>query len=157
MNDLNGLLLLRDYICRSAYLKAEDHKVVHRLCEGLAASNELGLVNEDIRWQIQAEASVIYLVTRYREMVDAMQRILDDYKAGKLYEEDGLSWSKDKKHHHLMATDADYGIRYEKIMKVSSLLRIFEKLERMVFSRDGKLEQLSVNYRKEQEVDRRTG
>jgi len=159
---MDGISLLEKEIRAHPYLKIEDHQVVHNTCNALRISEDPGLINEYFRGQIEAEASMIYLVGRYSSLVTRLKDKLNERRAGKAFElgsrdDEGLKWSKQDKEQWILATDPKYATQLDMLHDMEALLKLMYGLRDVVFGRDRKLEQLSINYRREMEADKRTG
>jgi predicted glycosyltransferase len=70
--------------------------------------------------------------------------------------DEGLKWTKDAKEQWLLSTDARYIVLSEEAQEAERLLYTLRDLANIIFTRDKKLEQLSINYRRETEIDKRT-
>jgi len=159
---MQGILLLQRFISNHPYLKVEDSSVVQRICEGLTITDNTGYINEHFRQQVEMEASVVYLANKYVVLVSKLQEILINHKAGKFIElgdktDEGYKWTLKGKEVWLRGTDLEFLMHCENLIKAEQLLDVLKDLRSIVFNRDRKLEQVSNNYRKEVEIDKRTG
>lgn len=153
--------LLEGRILQHPYLKEEDRAVVAKLCY-LIRIEETGDINEYHRSQIEAEAGAVYLKSKYDEIMDKFGTLIEKHKAGRYCElgsrdDEGLKWTKAGKNEWLLATDAKYVALLDTFKEAERLYTMLRELTNIIFSRDRKLEQLSINYRREAEADRRTG
>ncbi len=156
------IALLSNAIRRHPHLKVEDHPVVEKVTSLLYTSDEIGLINDYFRMQIEAEAGATYLVGRYISLVTKLKEMLREHRAGKLLmlgerNDDGYKWTAKGKEEWLLATDAPYATQLEQIAKVDNLLNLLKGLKEIVFGRNDKLEQLSINYRRDTLIDTRHG
>ena len=160
---MDGITLLENEIKLHPHLKIEDHQVVSKVCNyiRISSTEELGIINEALRDQVEIEAACVYLTSKYGRLLNKLEQRLDEHKAGKSVElgskdDEGLKWTKQAKEQWLLAMDAQYATQTEVISKCHTLITMLRGLSTIVFNRDRKLEQLSVNYRKDLEFDRRS-
>lgn len=151
--------LLEQTLVKHSRLKIEDRKVVKEILDHIRISEKEELINEHIRTQVQAEAGIVYLSYRYQNILRRLDRNNEEYRAGVSYtigsvDDEGHKWTKQGKEETLIATDAKYLGRLERIDEMQSLCNLLRGLSTIVFNRDRKLEQLSVNYRVEAKADR---
>ncbi len=156
---MDGISLLADHILAHAYLKEIDRAVIRNLCSSLALREELGAVNQSIIQQVELEAAVAYLVSKYSGLCDAVQRGIDDLRTGRLVElgsrdDAGLRWTANSKEQWLRENSPPYVIQSQVLRECEALVSALKSLHAIVFGRDRKLEQLSNNYRREILTDR---
>ena len=161
MSNVDGIALLRDHILLSKALKEEDRKVIHDVCEKLRIMDDPGMINEYFRLQVENEASIVYLIARYGELMDRLKNVLAKHRADTSLDlgskdDEGYKRTKASRENWLLATDARYVALLDSVGIAERLFFTLKNLEAIVMKRDGKLEQLSINYRREQEVDNRT-
>ena len=152
---------LENAIREHVHLKVEDHEVVSKVAGFLYTSDEPGKINDYFRGQIEAEAGATYLVGRYTSLVNKLRERVREHRAGKFVElgernDEGYKWTAKGKEDFLLGTDAQYATQMETVAKVENLLSLLKGLREIVFARNDKLEQLSINYRREMEIDRKT-
>lgn len=131
-----------------------------KLCS-LIRIEETGDINEYHRMQVEAEAGSVYLRVRYDQVMEKFRTLIDKHKAGRFVElgprdDEGLKWTKASKEQWLLGTDARYVALLDMLKQAERLHAMLRELSNIVFGRDRKLEQLSINYRREAEADRRT-
>lgn len=158
MQDL--VSLLEGLILSHPNLKVEDRAVVSRLCF-LIRIEDTGDINEYYRLQVQAEAGAVYLKGRYDAISARLRKSLDNHRAGRSVElgsrdDEGLRWTKLSQEQWLLGTDPKYVVLNEMFREAERLHSLIKGLSDIVINRNGKLEQLAINYRREVEVDRRT-
>lgn len=158
---MNGLKLLEQAIREHPHLKLEDHRVVTDVCSKLHLSDDLGMINESFRWQVELEAAAVYLKSRYGSIVNRLESSLTEYQSGKFVEmgprdEEGLKWTAKAKEQWILATDPHYAAKLDVFKESARLLDLIKGLSDIVFGRDRKLEQLSINYRREVQADTRS-
>ncbi len=156
--EVDGISLLENHIRSHPYLKVEDQAVVSKVCLQIRLSEDPGLINSYLREQVEVEASVIYLVGRYSGLVSKLEKRLKESRAGFVFEmgdrsDSGFKINKADKEDTLLATNAKYALQVEILSDMGDLLNVLRGLSTIVFKRDFKLEQLSVNYRIEMRVD----
>lgn len=161
MSNVDGIALLRDHILLSKGLKEEDRKVIHDVCEKLRIMEDPGMINEYFRLQVENEATMVYLIARYGEQMDRMRDVLSKHRADVSVDmgskdEEGYKRTKSAKENWLLATDPRYLALLDLVGVSERLFFTLKNLSDVVMRRDGKLEQLSINYRREQETDLRT-
>jgi hypothetical protein len=142
-------------------LKEEDRKVVKYVCENLRIMDDPGMINEYFRLQVENEATMVYLLARYGEMMDRMRDVLAKHKAEITLDlgskdEEGYKRTKNSREAFLLATDARYISLLDLTQIAERLFFTLKNLSDIVTKRDDKLEQLSINYRREQEADSRS-
>ena len=160
MSSPDLISLLEDLIMKHPRLKEEDKAVVKKICT-LLRIEELGDINAYHRLQVEAEAGVVYLKSKYGSICSKCQSVVDKHRSVKFLElgsrdSEGLKWTKAGKCEWLLSTDAKYSVLLDLLEEVEELNAVLRELSHIVFSRDRKLEQLSINYRREAEADRRT-
>jgi len=156
---MDGIALLARQLVSNDNLKVDDREVVLNICELLRLKEESGLINTYLCQQVEAEAASTYLVCRYELQVTRYRHVIDEYRAGKYVElgdrnDEGLKWSKQGREQWLLAMDLEYPTKLEQLQNMESLLSALKGLQSIVFGRDRKLEQLSVNYRRELRSDK---
>lgn len=160
MSSVDGISLLENLILSSPALKAEDQAVIKHVCLNLRIEQEHGFINDYFRRQVEIEATAVYLTGKYNALLERWRRIIGQHKADKFMElgsknDDGYKWTKEAKEQWLLSTDARYTVLSEQAQEAERLLYILRDLSNVVFTRDKKLEQLSINYRRESEADKR--
>lgn len=160
MADIDLIGLLEQRIVTHPNLKDEDKRVVSRLCELIRITEE-GDINVYHRTQVEAEAGAVYLKSKYDQVMTKFSNLIERHKAGKFVElgsrdDEGLKWTKEGKREFLLGTDARYVALLDTFKEAERLHTLIRELSNIIFSRDRKLEQLSINYRREAEADRRT-
>lgn len=161
MTEPDLISLLEARILEHPNLKKEDHAVVRKLCD-LIRIEETGDINEYHRSQVEAEAGGVYLKSKYDQVVEKFDTLIEKHKAGRYVElgsrdDEGLKWTIPGKKEWLLATDSRYVALLEMFKEAERLHVMLRELTHIVFCRDRKLEQLSINYRREAEADKRTG
>lgn len=156
----DGITLLEQLILANESLKVEDHSVITNVCTGIRISSEAGDINEYFRRQVELEASVVYLSSKYGALLDRWRRLLDKHKAIQSVElgarnTEGLKWSKGSKEEWFLSMDPKYVVLKDQMHTVEKLFFTIRDLYTIVFDRNKKLEQLSINYRRETEIDKR--
>lgn len=119
--------------------------------------------DQNSRWadQQRMEASIIYLVGKYSDYVIAAKRNLEDAKDDErldLPEKDGETnrkYNKDDRE-ALINRSADVHDKRDQLDALQSLLRDLIKLEQTIIRRNDKLNDVSINIRRDKEVDERS-
>ena len=158
MAEIDGLVLLRDLLLSCKAIKDEDRSIVSNLCETLRIDQDYGFLNDYFRMQVQIEATQIYLLGKYNLLLDRWESLIDKHKAEKAFElgdrnQEGYKWTKESKEQWLLNSDARYILLREQAQEVKRFLGILKDLYTIVFTRANKLEQLSINYRREMRAD----
>lgn len=160
MSDPDLVSLLENLIVSDQHLKSEDKSVVQKICRLLRIEHP-ELINDYHRQQVEAEAGIVYLKARYDSLAEKMREKIEQHKAGQFVvlgdrNDEGLKWTKASKEQWLLGTDAQYVVFLRIYKEKERLAGIMRELANVVFGRDRKLEQLSINLRREAEADRRT-
>ena len=161
MSTVDGVSLLEGLLLSSKALKQEDNPVISGVCSMLRIEQDHGFINDYFKQQVNLEATAVYLTSKYGALVDRWNRLIDRHKADRCMElggrnDDGLRWTKEAKEQWLLNTDAKYVVFMDQQQEAERLLCTIRDLATIIFSRDKKLEQLSINYRRESEIDRRS-
>jgi len=156
---MDGILCLEQAICSHSLLKATDDAVVKKVCSFIRIDESPGLINDYIRQQVEAEASMVYLTNKYESLHRRMTQRSNERKAGRFLElgeknDEGYKWTVQAKEKWILATDAKYQLQLENIAELDGLVSMLRGLSAIVFRRDSKLEQLSINYRQEMRTDK---
>jgi hypothetical protein len=157
----DGVKLLEEFITSSSALKEEDKGVVRSVCDRLRIGDSSAMVNDYFRTQVELEATAVYLTSKYGALMDRWRGLIEKHKAEKYMElgsrnDDGLKWTKEAKEQWLLSTDSRYSVLSDYCLQAERLLYTIRDLSTIVFGRNGKLEQLSINYRREQTADQRS-
>lgn len=155
--------VLEKHILSHKMLKLEDNAVISQVCYQIRIEDDPGKINEYHRTQVGSEAAMVYLTSKYGELVVRLKKKRDSYliqkslELGSTNEIDGKKWtSKKAKQEWILMTDPDFALLAEKVDDAANLASLVQGLFTIVFGRNDKLEQLSINYRREAEIDRRT-
>lgn len=155
----SGFTLLENLIVSHPHLKQEDHAVISKVCRLLEIQEEHVLINEYHRRQVELEATAVYLTGKYTALVKRFESVFNKHRAGKSVElgernDEGLKWTRIAKENWLLGTDARYIALVDTLAEAQRLLMMLKGLSDVIFARDNKLEQLSINYRRETEADK---
>jgi len=158
MTNRYGVQLLKELILAHKNLKEVDKPVVAKLCDKLSITQDHGYINEYFREQVDAEATGLYLKSKYSEILAKLQGLVDQHKAGKSVElgardDEGLKWTKPSLENYMRGTDARYVALMELVRESERLLSMLRGLDDIINNRDYKLKELSVNYRREMKSD----
>lgn len=161
MDDEFQLLAAR--LSNNDELKPEDRPRVKRMVYQLNLDNETTPRDQNDRWAVQQrmEAMIIYLISTYTDHVIAASR--------------NMEWARDDERLTLPDKDPDTSRKYnredrEALIGQSSdvrdkqeqkdasdaLLRDLKKLEATIIRRNEKVNDISVNVRRQEEVDERS-
>lgn len=160
----DGLIILANFLRAHAFIKEEDKSVVSSLCEGLRMDDPtvaLGLVNDQLRAQVKREAQATYLLGKYYGILDKLEGFVEKHRADAVFSlgertPDGYKWNKGSKEEYLLASDAKYLVLVGQVAELKRFIESLKHLHEMTFGRRKSLDQLSNNYRRELEGDRRT-
>ncbi len=156
---MSEVKLLESLILSNPYLKMQDHSVVVSICDKLPIEEGSGYINEYLRLQINAEAGAVYLTGKYLNIVAILEDKRDEVEAEVFVglgdkSEAGYKLTRENKKSTLLFNPDFLALR-EHLRGMRSLVMLLERLSMVVFRRQPKLEQLSVNYRRETEADTR--
>lgn len=154
MDTVDLIGLLEQQLITHSLLKEQDALVVQRICAQLRIPDQGG-VDPIIRDSVQLEAGCVYLTGKYQELADKLEEIAEDRKAKKYIE---LSASdehdtKTERDYWIRTFDAEYRMSRTNAAKAAALLKQLKGLSLIVFDRMKKLEQLSINFRREMQAD----
>ena len=157
---MDGISLLETAICDHPFLKVEDRNVVVSICNKIRISDDPGSINVYFREQVDAESAITYLLNRYISLIEKLNQLMNKHRAEVFLglgdkTEEGYKWTKQSKEERLIATDSKYLSQLDQMNKAENLINLLKGLNTIVFNRDRKLEQLSINYRREFEADKR--
>lgn len=158
---MDEIELLKNLVLSKKHLKEEDKPLIVQLCEKLRILADVRDINEYFRQQVEVEAGMVYLVGRYTMIVDKFKDVVESHKAGKSVElgernDEGLKWTKAGKEQWLLGTDARYVALLGTLKEAERLLDLLRELSKVAFRRQDKLEQITINTRREIEADKRT-
>lgn len=114
-------------------------------------------VNEKFKGQIKLEADMVYLLGKYRDKCNDLKIELEEEEASvfldapKRNDEGFKTSTREFKAYQL--TNPEIAVKRRRLAACESLLSSLVLLSKVVFARNDKLEQLSVNYRKELAAD----
>ncbi len=153
--------LLQNLILSNPYVKVNDHNVVVSVCSKLPIESDPGHINEYLRLQINAEAGAVYLTGKYLNIAAILEDRLEEKESEVCIglgdtSEGGYKLTKADKKSQLLFNPEYFTLRTQ-LRGIKSLVVLLERLSMVVFRRQPKLEQLSVNYRRETEADKRHG
>lgn len=151
-------LVLR--LAKNEFLAPEDRSVVKDVVYALILDTEtVEDVNEKLKGQVRLEADMVYLMGVYRDLKNEFTYELEEEEGHVLLDtprrnDDGYKTSaKELKAHSV--TNPEVAVKRRRLASVTSLYESLQLLWKIVFARNEKLEQLSVNYRKELKADER--
>lgn len=146
-------------IVKSEYLKENDHVVIERITYALSLDGpaELTDIDTKIKMQMDIEADIIYLLGEYEDLLYRYDDMLDRIEAARrldLPDRDG----NDRKYNEadraaLLTINQDVQKLRAKQHGAKSLSRDIDRLAKIVFRRNDKLDLLTVNYRREIAAD----
>lgn len=155
---MDALQRLVQYIVKHDFLETEDRPVVKEVIYKLELDLEtFEEVNEKLKGQIKLEADMVYLLGKYRDICNDLKIELDEEEATvfldapKRNDEGYKTSAKEFKAYQL--AHPEIAVKRRRLVAVESLLATLTLLSKVVFARNDKLEQLSVNYRKELAAD----
>jgi hypothetical protein len=147
------------FLIENEFLETEDRLVIKDVVYKLELDLEtFEDVNEKIKGQIKIEADLVYLLGKYRDACADLRFDVDEEEADVFLKtpkrnEDGYRTSGQELKAYQTA-DPEVAIKRRRLQQAESLYESLQLLCRVVFARNSKLEQLSVNYRKEIQTDR---
>ena len=149
-----GLELLDHLIREHPSLKVEDHSIVNTLCTNLALQEDHGLINKYICNQPDNEAMALYLLGKYESWFNVLKASVLEHRAGSALslgskDQEGFKWTKQSKEEWLLATDATYIGKVDRLRIAENLYSLIKGLYGITLNRDEKLQHLSNNYRRE--------
>jgi hypothetical protein len=150
-----GYRLLARQIISNEVLAAEDRTVIKEVVYALDLSGDHSLSDVNDKWvyQQRMEANIIYLLSRYEKAVGRAEAELDEAEAVvelDMPKEIPKTAGARKAHIRL---DPDVAVHRHRVMLAKELHSDLDRLAKTVFRRDKKLENLNVNYRREQTAD----
>ena len=150
---------LRDLIRLSPYLHEKDHVAVNFIASKYQIDEGQNFINEYLITQSEIEAAAVYLTGKYTNTLNVVKGALEDAEADVLIgigdtSVGGYKLTRQDKSVAILC-DISCAKFKAKILKLEALVLLLERLSIIVFRRYNKLEQLSVNYRRETEADKR--
>jgi len=146
------------FIIENEFLESEDRsvikEVIYKLELDLTTFEEVG---DKIKGQIKIEADIAYLLGRYRDKVNEMRIELEEEEAHVFLEvpkrnEDGYKTSS-REFKAYQFSNPEIAIKRRRFVVLESLFDSLQLLCRIVFARNDKLKELSINYRREMKID----
>jgi hypothetical protein len=157
---MSDLIHYKQLFFKNPNLDKEDRRVVGDIIDKLAFPAQWD--NDQLRTQTDLEISISYLLSKYHEHNEQKQAHLADLRADFMDEigeksPGGVKWASVKaKEEYMSVHYPDYRVELATAVKSAALYFALEHLHKVVWGRNMKLEQLSVNYRRETETDRRS-
>lgn len=153
--------LIGDLILAHTFFKVADHEVVRSIVAEYYVDDEPGLINDYLRQQTEQEARIVFLTGKYSAILMRLEHALEELEAELSIElgdttESGYKRTRKNLKESLFCNDK-YLVLREQILEFKILTSWLERLSMIVFRRQGKLEPLAVNYRRETEADKRHG
>jgi hypothetical protein len=151
--------LLASRLVVNQELEKSDRVVVKRIVYALSLDDDTSPKDQNDRWakQQRIEAAMVYLVSRYTDYAIAAKRNLERAKGNERLTlpdkaETGRKYNKEDREALLGISEE---VRDAEDQKDASdaLLRDLVKLEQMVIRRNDKINDISVNVRRHEEVD----
>lgn len=159
MDARTGYELFAARVLNSGYLDRSDHCVVERVAYALSLDGPgvLDDVNTKTKMQMDIEADVIYLVGVYSDKLARYESALERMEAVKRLDIPERSAS-DKKHSvadqaAILTINSDVQKLRVKRNGAKSLSKDIDRLAKIVFGRNDKLNLLTINYRRELAAD----
>jgi len=155
---MKAFIRLANEIINNEYLEEVDRLVVKQLVYRLKLDlSQFEEVNEKIKGQMELEADLVYLLSKYRKLTDERKFELEEQEAEVLLDvphrnPDGYkTGAKEFRAHQLL--DPNVAVERRRNSLAAALYHDLQNLSAMVFGRNKKLNELSVNYRKEMAAD----
>jgi hypothetical protein len=156
MDTLSRLVAI---ILQNPGLDAEDRIVV----KDVVYKSKLDLtsfedVNDKIKGQVEIEAGIAYLLGKYRDQLTDLRYDLDEEESTAILEvpkknEQGYKTST-RELKAYQSVNPEVAVKRRRVSAAESLYATFEALWKIVFARNDKLRELSINYRRDQESDK---
>lgn len=157
MDVKSNCALIAELILGHRFFKVTDQQVVHNIVRRYFIGDQPEYINDYLREQNEAESEVVYLTGKYNAILARLEAKKEDLEA-----EIGIEASSEKSGRRTrldwkesLFCNSDFLVLREKVNEMKILTSWLEKLSIIVFRRQGKLEPLVVNYRREAEADKR--
>jgi len=155
---MNALQRLVKQVLTSEFLESEDRPVIKEVVYRL----ELDLhgfedVNQKIQKQIEIEADMVYLLSKYRNVAAESKFDLEEEQAGVFLDSPRINnggykaTANELKAYQL--THPDVAVKRRRNQAAQALYETLQEISMIVFGRNKKLNELSVNYRQELKAD----
>lgn len=160
--DLDEFQLLASRLVGNRELAPKDRPYVKKIIYQLNLDAETSPRDQNDRWAVQQrmEAAIIYLVGVYSDHVTAAKRNLEDAKDEERLElpekdsDTGRKYNKEDRE-ALIGRSADVRDKRDQLDDSQALLRDLVKLEQTIIRRNDKINDVSINVRRQEEVDER--
>lgn len=150
-----GYRLLVRQLVSNELLASEDRAVVKEIAYALDLQGDPTLGDVNSKWidQQRIEASMVYLLNTYERIVDKAESELEEIEAtARLDIPKGVAGNAEERKAYVRL-DPNVAVHKDRVVNAKSLHKDLDRLAKTVFRRDKKLENLTVNYRRELQSD----